>query len=119
MISIREVARLAGVSPATVSRVMNGTAHVSESKKERVLAVIQKPVNENIESFNSRGGNLDSDLKDHGFCSGPIYCNTCGLLLNRNELLPNGDVLLCCMDYSLEVVLGSKTSSRMPSVSHQ
>ncbi len=42
MISIREVAKLAGVSPATVSRVMNGTAHVSESKKERVLAVIQE-----------------------------------------------------------------------------
>ena len=32
--SIREVAKLAGVSPATVSRVMNGTANVNEEKKK-------------------------------------------------------------------------------------
>ena len=35
MAGIREVARLAGVSPATVSRVMNGTAHVEEEKHQR------------------------------------------------------------------------------------
>lgn len=40
MISIREVARLAGVSPSTVSRVMNGTANVDEVKKQRVQKVI-------------------------------------------------------------------------------
>lgn len=42
MISIREVAKLAGVSPATVSRVMNGTARVDEEKKQRVLRVIRE-----------------------------------------------------------------------------
>lgn len=42
MISIREVARLAEVSPATVSRVINGTAKVDEQKKKRVLAVIEE-----------------------------------------------------------------------------
>lgn len=41
MISIREVAKLAGVSPATVSRVMNGTANVTEEKRKRVLSVIE------------------------------------------------------------------------------
>lgn len=40
MISIREVAKLAGVSPATVSRVMNGTARVDEEKRARVERVI-------------------------------------------------------------------------------
>ncbi len=40
MASIREVAKLAGVSPATVSRVMNGTANVDDEKKERVLQAI-------------------------------------------------------------------------------
>lgn len=42
MASIREVAKLAGVSPSTVSRVMNGTANVDEEKKQRVLMVIQE-----------------------------------------------------------------------------
>lgn len=42
MISIRDVAKLAGVSPATVSRVMNGTANVDEVKKQRVQQVIRE-----------------------------------------------------------------------------
>ena len=42
MISIREVAQLAGVSASTVSRVMNGTAKVDPEKKERVLRVIKE-----------------------------------------------------------------------------
>lgn len=42
MISIREVAQLAGVSPATVSRVINGTANVAPEKRERVLQAISQ-----------------------------------------------------------------------------
>ncbi len=42
MASIREVARIAGVSPSTVSRVMNGTANVEESKREKVLRAIEE-----------------------------------------------------------------------------
>lgn len=41
MASIREVAKLAGVSPSTVSRVINGTANVQEEKKQRVLEAIE------------------------------------------------------------------------------
>ena len=40
MASIREVAKLAGVSPSTVSRVMNNTANVDEEKKKRVLSIL-------------------------------------------------------------------------------
>lgn len=40
MASIKDVAILAGVSPATVSRVMNDTAKVDPVKKERVLRAI-------------------------------------------------------------------------------
>lgn len=40
MASIREVARLANVSPATVSRVINRTANVDPEKKARVLRAI-------------------------------------------------------------------------------
>ena len=42
MISIRDVAKMAGVSPSTVSRVMNGTANVNEEKRQRVLDVIEE-----------------------------------------------------------------------------
>ena len=42
MINIREVARIAGVSPATVSRVINGTAKVSADKRARVLEAISQ-----------------------------------------------------------------------------
>lgn len=42
MVSIREVAKKAGVSPATVSRVMNGTANVDPIKKEQVLSAIDE-----------------------------------------------------------------------------
>lgn len=41
MASIRDVAALAGVSPATVSRVMNGTAKVDAEKRKRVLRAIE------------------------------------------------------------------------------
>ena len=42
MASIREVAKLAGVSPSTVSRVINGTANVDAEKKDRVLKAIEE-----------------------------------------------------------------------------
>ncbi len=39
---IREVAERAGVSPATVSRVLNGSTTVGESKREDVLAAVNE-----------------------------------------------------------------------------
>ena len=42
MATIRDVARIAGVSPATVSRVMNGTANVDDEKKNRVMEAIKE-----------------------------------------------------------------------------
>lgn len=42
MIKIKDVARAAGVSPATVSRVLNGTGRVSLDRAERVRAVVAR-----------------------------------------------------------------------------
>ena len=39
---IKDIAKEAGVSVATVSRVLNGTKYVSEDLRQRVLACIQK-----------------------------------------------------------------------------
>ena len=36
------VAAKAGVSPSTVSRILNGTAQVNEAKKSQVLAAIEE-----------------------------------------------------------------------------
>ncbi|MFF5176237.1 LacI family DNA-binding transcriptional regulator [Micromonospora sp. NPDC000089] len=41
-VTVREIARLAGVSVATVSRVSNGTGQVSEEMRRRVLEAIEK-----------------------------------------------------------------------------
>ena len=42
VVSIYTIAEEAGVSPATVSRVLTGSARVSEEKKKRVLELIEK-----------------------------------------------------------------------------
>lgn len=38
---------------------------------------------------------------------GKISCSSCGTDLRHNVLLPNGDIVLCCMDYGLKHVLGN------------
>lgn len=42
MVTIRDVAREAGVSVATVSRVLNKSGYVQEDTKKLVLEIIQK-----------------------------------------------------------------------------
>ena len=55
-----------------------------------------------------RGGNLEGeDLVSKQISSGKISCGVCGSKLNKNELLPDGTVLLCCMDYGMKHVLGN------------
>jgi LacI family transcriptional regulator len=42
VVTLEQVAELAGVSPSTVSRILNGTAAVSQLKKDAVQAAIQE-----------------------------------------------------------------------------
>ena len=54
-----------------------------------------------------RAGNLvGNSLLSGGNYHDPIYCNRADQL-NHNVLLPNGDVVLCCMDFGLKHVLGN------------
>jgi hypothetical protein len=60
--------------------------------------------------LHDRAGNLDSPSKIRK--TGPIRCRSCGNLMNRNVLLPDGTVVVCCMDYAMSHVLGNlKTST--------
>ena len=54
-----------------------------------------------------RAGNLQDNVlnsNQHGSCA--IYC-TRAANINHNVLLPNGDVVICCMDYKMQHKLGN------------
>jgi organic radical activating enzyme len=57
----------------------------------------------------ARAGNLTNmkDVQQPLRLAGQIRCRSCGDSLNHNVLLPNGDVVLCCMDYGLQHILGN------------
>jgi len=47
---------------------------------------------------------------------GPIYCRSAGDRFDHNVLLPNGDVLICCMDYGMQHILGNLMTSDYSSI---
>jgi len=55
-----------------------------------------------------RAGNLSDEglVRKKNLC-GKLECSMCGTLANRNVLLPDGTVVLCCMDYGLMHSLGN------------
>lgn len=55
-----------------------------------------------------RAGNLKGDgLITKKQEKGRLNCSDCGEALNKNILLPDGTVLLCCMDFGMKHVLGN------------
>lgn len=55
-----------------------------------------------------RAGNLKGDgLITKKQEKGRLSCSDCGEALNKNILLPDGTVLLCCMDFGMKHVLGN------------
>ena len=71
-----------------------------------VLEVVGDQVKDDSPGLLSRAGNLKDRLISKK--RGPLQCSAAPEL-NHNVLLPNGDVVLCCCDYSLEQVLGNLT----------
>lgn len=53
----------------------------------------------------SRGGNIMKLAIPRR--TGTIKCTSCTDSLNHNVLMPSGEVLLCCMDYSSKHILGN------------
>jgi len=69
-------------------------------------------------SFNSRAGNIgaEKDTEPTKIKTGKIRCEASGNMLDHNVLLPNGDVLLCCMDYGMKHTLGNLLSDNYASL---
>lgn len=63
------------------------------------------PVRDGSPGLFSRAGNLKTLAINKK--KGALQCSACGPKIDHNVLLPNGDVLLCCMDYSQEHVIGN------------
>ena len=72
---------------------------------KKILSGIMVRENELVD----RAGNVNGivGINKKGKLKGKIICIGCGKILNHNVLLPNGDVILCCMDYGLQHVLGN------------
>ncbi|NLP34628.1 MAG: LacI family transcriptional regulator [Clostridiales bacterium] len=101
--NIYDISRKAGVSIATVSRVINGNSNVSEKTKEKVLKVIDE-CGYTPNAF-ARGLGLNSmntvgimcaDSSDP-FLASAIY------FLERQLRQNNYDALLCCTGYEVDV----------------
>ena len=81
---------------------------------------VQQLIKKRISRTNmlSRAGNLKGKMSPPvpPKLKGPIRCRSAGNLFNHNVLLPNGDVLICCMDYGMQHILGNLISSNYASL---
>jgi radical SAM protein with 4Fe4S-binding SPASM domain len=74
---------------------------LSSRVKKEVLRICRPPIL-------TRANNVDRDVvKPLARHKGIIRCTTSNNLFNQNVLMPNGDVYLCCMDWSLQHKLGN------------
>lgn len=80
----------------------------AQAEPDEHVAEICKGKYEIFTTMLDRAGNLkDKSLFSKQYVEGSIECSFCGDKLNRNVMLPDGTVLLCCMDYGMKHVLGN------------
>lgn len=60
-----------------------------------------------ITFMHDRAGNVEGRPHISIGPEGRLYCITSGFNMDHNVLLPNGDVLMCCMDYGMTGVFGN------------
>ena len=60
-----------------------------------------------ITYVHDRAGNVDDRPHKTLRPDYPIRCATSGKAMNHNVLLPNGDVIMCCMDYGMTGLFGN------------
>lgn len=71
-----------------------------------------------IQEMQDRAGNLQSENVTHQHHAGEVVCINCGCDMNHNILLPDGTVLLCCMDYGMNHVLGNLLTQSYEDILH-
>lgn len=71
-----------------------------------------------IANMHDRAGNLKSENVRSKVNQGQITCINCGTDIHHNVLLPDGTVLLCCMDYGMKHVLGSLLEQSYEEILH-
>ncbi len=100
--NIYDISEKAGVSIATVSRVLNGSSNVSERTKQKVLDVIDK-YGYTPNAF-ARGLGLNT-MKTIGIMcadSSDLYLAKAIYYIERNLRAEGYDSILCCTGYDLE-----------------
>ena len=60
-----------------------------------------------ITFMHDRAGNVECRPHIDINPDGPMYCITSGREMNHNVLLPDGTVVMCCMDYGMTGVFGN------------
>ncbi len=70
-----------------------------------VREIVGVDVEDGSHALYSRAGNIPSMAITPK--KGNLFCSACTKNLNHNVLLPNGDVLLCCMDYGQDHIIGN------------
>lgn len=89
--------------------------NVHESIKE-LIEFSKIPINNQM--FDRAGNLHEEGIISSKEKKGQIICKWCGgNALNKNVLLPNGVVLLCCMDYGMEFPLGNLLNQKFDEIS--
>ncbi|MCX6750356.1 MAG: SPASM domain-containing protein [Candidatus Pacearchaeota archaeon] len=98
------------------SKIQNLTFLLYGKMHPQVKKVLNKEVEDLSRLIQNRASNLSS-VPPSKKLKGSIICNTNnGQMLHDNVLLPNGDVVLCCMDYGLKHKLGNLLESSYESL---
>lgn len=68
---------------------------------------IKELVPDRVFGFQNRAGNLEGCGGEIARIDGPVYCKDSGSNFNWGVLLPDGSIVLCCMDYALKHPFGN------------
>lgn len=80
----------------------------SQTEPDKRVANICKDRFEILTEMTDRAGNLeDETLISTKIATGKIVCGNLGVNMDNNILLPDGSIVLCCMDFGLKHILGN------------